>query len=95
MQEETKLPKWAQQRLERERAKVAALEQQLETLQNMNAVMVERRDWFTITGPSFNDDEDYRSLFTLYRNGAHAVCSLGRGDVLFIGRSGVPRNEPK
>jgi regulator of replication initiation timing len=87
---ERKLPKWAQNRLDKLRMENDLLRSRLDNVQAMNAVMCDpRRDWFTVHGPNFQDEEDYRDLFVLYRNGAHAVCSIGRGDLLFVGRTAV------
>lgn len=93
--DENKLPLWAQERLKHERWRVKQLEEKMETLQDMNAVMVERRGWFTLRGPNFLDGESYRTLYVLGRNTATAVCTLGQGDVLFVGRAPTTAPAPQ
>ena len=85
--DESKLPKWAQVRMAALRSELRWASEKLETVQAMNRLMAEpQRDWFTIPGPALLDDENERPLFVLDRNGAFPVCTLFKGDVLFIGR---------
>jgi len=87
------LPKWAQEYI----GKLISMyidehERHLQTY--MAYAILEDREWFTIPGPSFDDHEDTRTLFLLNRDGASAVCTLGRGDVLLIGRN-LKKHEPR
>ncbi len=85
--DETKLPKWVQDKLLRLREERDAVARELERLKQAHAVL-SRDDWFTIPGPpegSVQDDRYY--LFYLSCSGAHPACSLGVGDVLLIGRA--------
>jgi len=82
--DETKLPKWAQEKMATLRREV----QRRDALQQLHGLLCEpERDWFTIQGPPFESDEEYRNLFLLNRNSAITFCGLGRGDLLFIGRA--------
>lgn len=76
--EESRLPKWAQKRL-------IELREELQRLRAAHQLLSEHR-WFTIHGPRFTDDEDFRRLFILDKDAAVSLCSLGKGDVLMVGR---------
>ncbi len=80
--DETKLPLWAQEL-------IGSLRWDIEQLLKMREAhaVIRERDWFTVQGPDFTPDEDWRTLFVLSRNQAVSVCSLGKGDVLLVGRS--------
>lgn len=82
--DETRLPKWAQERMTELRREV----NRRDGLQKLHAVLCEpEREWFTIPGPPFNSDEKHRNLFVLSRNSADPICDLGPGDLLFVGRA--------
>jgi hypothetical protein len=40
----------------------------------------------TLRGPEFNDEEDIRALWFLSREDPIRACTLGKGDILLIGR---------
>jgi len=82
--DETKLPKWAQKRLADLRLRI----QRLERLREAHAVLKDR-EWFVINGPVDPGEfpNDIIRLFVLSQNSAHAVCSLGQGDTLLVGRA--------
>lgn len=77
--DETKLPLWVKASLTALRWQV----QHLETIRDMQAITAER-DWFVL--PSSNDLAT-TVLYILRDNAAIAVCSLGQGDALFVGRA--------
>lgn len=82
--DETKLPKWAQERMAELRREVA----RCDGLQKLHHVMCEpERDWYTFPGPPFDSGEEYRKLFLLNRDSAVFVGGLGPGDSLFVGRA--------
>lgn len=91
---EATLPKWAQRRLAEERLKSSDLRDELDRTKAASAVLHER-EWFTLPGPTQNDEwpKDVIRLFVLSRNNAHPVCSLGRGDILLVGRSRMKEKE--
>lgn len=81
---EDKLPKWAQnlisslrEELKNESAKREALEQASEILH--------KRNWFVIHGPKFSNRTS-RNLWYLDTDHPTCLCSLGRGDILLVGR---------
>lgn len=90
--DESKLPKWAQERLADVRQTAADLREELETIRLMNAVLQNPdRHWFTLPGPSEQTkDPEPLVLFFLERNQATPVCSLYKGDLLFVGRRPLP-----
>lgn len=50
-------------------------------------VWAQEKEWFTIPGPHFEDQENWRNLYILERDGCSRVCVLFPGDVLLIGRA--------
>jgi hypothetical protein len=86
------LPKWAQKLLMEKHRENAELVQSLANLKCAHAILL-NREWFTIPGPTFEDSEDYRHLFILDREHPYAICSLGKNDVLLIGRN-VKNEQP-
>lgn len=78
---ESKLPKWAQKRLNDLRLEI----QRLQALERAHCVLHNRR-WFVLND-SKAGQQPHTKLFVLYENGAHPVCSIGKGDVLLIGRA--------
>lgn len=87
------LQKWAQALISYLHEIIELRDEEIARLKAAHAVLTDR-EWFTISGPSFEDHENFRNLFLLNRNGAHAVCTLGRGDVLLIGRN-TRKHEPR
>ena len=72
----SKLPKWAQRLLKEKDAEM----ERLQGLRNLHAFLTAHKDveWYSI-GPA----KESMTLFQLQNNHAHAICSLGEGDVLF------------
>jgi len=87
------LPKWAQDMVDHLHETIARRDEDLTRIKQAHAVLADR-EWFTIPGPSFEDHENFRNLFLLNRNGATAICTLGRGDVILIGRN-TKKREPR
>ena len=75
----TKLPQWVQKLIEKKEQEI----QNLQALKKLHGILAGKdRDWFII--PAI--DESF-PLFRLSKNGAHQICYMGKGDVLFIGRA--------
>ena len=88
--DETKLPKWAQTEISSLRDQI----DELQTLKKLHGVLSNKnRDWYTIAGPNPNVGEDHIRLWVLYPDQPHAVCSLGKDDLLFIGRTKKMKQE--
>ena len=85
--DESKLPKWAQDRLESQREDLRHLTSRCDKLQLAHRVLTER-NWFTVQGPSPDAvyPNDRYHLWYLQPDGAHPACSLGKGDVVLVGR---------
>lgn len=75
-----KLPKWAQNEIFKRDLQIRELSQRVETMERINRLM-DTHKWTTIPPVS----EDMR-LHRLYKDSATCVMSLGKGDMLFIGR---------
>lgn len=74
------LPKWTQKMLQaqdREIARLQALRQAHEILSDPDS------NWFTVR----NIESEGFVLFRLFRDQAQAICSLGPGDILIVGRA--------
>ena len=82
-----KLPKWAQEYIASIQSDKNYIEDRKNTLERMQSFYQAGREWFTIPGPKFNDNEKVRYLWSLSRDGAHAICDLGPNDLLFVGRA--------
>ena len=93
MNDETKLPKWAQKKLEGLRFDIRCLWSEMEDLRAAHAVLT-GRNWTTIPGPSFREGDKVRYLWGLDHERPFSICSLGPGDVLLVGRSIVRVWEP-
>ncbi len=80
------LPKWAQDKFSDLRFELEKAQKKLSTIEDMNAIMCEpKRDWFTL--PFYFKDYDYVHLWLLNHDHPISVCSLGKGDLLFVGRA--------
>jgi len=86
LHDETKLPKWAQELLKAERARYARLASEHGRLREVH-VLLNEHEWFSLPGPPPDDVLDYYTLYIFRENRAVAVCSIGRGDRLFVGRA--------
>ena len=80
------LPQWAQSIIYEQTSIICGLDDKLETIQNINAVMCEpKREWFTL--PFSHDDGKPVHLWLLDKDQPISVCSLSKGDLLFVGRA--------
>jgi len=80
MHDVKKLPKWAQKIIKDQEFQI----KRLQCLEKTHAIL-NGRSWFTIPCPTNNR---VIHLWTLHENGAHSICSLGKNDVLVVGRGG-------
>lgn len=80
----TSLPKWAQDLILEERGKRASAEHDLQRLRQAHCLL-ENHDWFTVNSPCAEDEQPHK-LWSLIHEIPHAVCSLGPGDILLVGR---------
>lgn len=84
--DESNLPKWAQDRIEGLRAEIKSLQ----ALKELHSILSDRdREWFPIRN-IVASNETVNTLWLLYPNKPHALCSLGKNDVLFVGRAVSP-----
>jgi hypothetical protein len=87
-----KLPKWTQELIHTLQNELNRLNTKMATLQNMNAIMCEpKRDWFTL--PFSFDNYDTVNLWILDKDRPFSVCSLSKGDLLFIGRKSKDKDK--
>lgn len=85
---EEKLPIWAQLRMKNLRNTIKCLE----AYRTMHAVLEDKdRDWFTLPDPFNGCNEDEMNLWFLKTNRPFPVCTLYKGDMLFIGRANKSR----
>lgn len=78
-----KLPKWAQEHINCLENKI----RDLQALEKMHAVLSDKdRNWFTIPSAAI-DNWSHTNFYILKNNSAVPVCSLGKGDLLFVGRA--------
>lgn len=84
------LPKWAQSHIYGLELKAKIALDRNETVQKINAIMCEpKREWFTISNPVDNTQHGFRQLWVIDRDDPRPICSLGKGDVLFVGRAKI------
>ena len=81
------LPKWAQCHIYAlEMAADIAINQR-NKVEDINAIMSNpKRNWFTINNPVELIEQQNCQLWVIKSDDPRPVCSLGKGDVLFIGR---------
>jgi hypothetical protein len=81
------LPKWAQTYISMLELKVSVAVARKETLEKMHAVIGDKgRDWFTLTDPINGCNQDHLHLWILNTDRPFSICSLDKGDLLFVGR---------
>ena len=80
------LPKWAQSYIEKLEAKVTISVAKLERAQEMMRWTKPGMDWFTLFAPPHRSDSEI-TVFTCDEGGTVKLCTLGRRDYLFVGRS--------
>ena len=80
---ESTLPKWAQARLATLREELACLQ----GLKNLTGILdTEKHKWLSIDGPHENSENESTKIWALKENEPLCICSLGKGDVLFVGQ---------
>ena len=78
------LPKWAQDRLIRLRDAIDSLE----GLRKLSGFLADdERDWFVLPDPVNGCTDEKLSLWLLNTDSPFRVCTLYKGDKLFIGRA--------
>lgn len=80
------LPKWARYHIERLKLENTIAIAKLERTQQMVPWTRPDMDWFTLFSPPHRADEEI-NIFTCDKGGTVRLCTLGRRDFLFIGRS--------
>ena len=83
------LPLWAQDRLNELRMAIDSLE----GLRKLSGFLADdERDWFVLTDPVNGCTDDKLSLWLLNTDSPFRVCTLYKGDKLFIGRATKTRH---
>lgn len=78
-----KLPKWAQKMIWELECRIDGLE----GLRQAHAVLMEKRNWFTLRfHESSFEGREFRTLYFLESDSANSLCSLGKNDIVLIGR---------
>lgn len=70
-----RLPLWARQYIDHLQQRVRRAEETIPWTQP-------GMEWFTLL-----KDSDHETLFLCDRNGTRAIASIGRGDIVFVGRA--------
>lgn len=86
---EQKLPKWAQDKLNRLRQEIKNAGDERDRVRAAHAVL-ENRNWFTVPGPRSEDSTI--TLWALFTNQPTAICSIRKGDILMVGRA-IPKED--
>ncbi len=82
--DETLLPIWAQKQLNDLRNTI----QGLESYRKLHAVLSDKdRDWFTLPDPFKGCHKEVMHLWFLTEDKPQPICTLFKGDMLFIGRA--------
>ena len=86
---EDTLPKWAQSRLVELRNAIDSLE----GLRKLSGFLADdERDWFVLPDPVNGCTDEKLSLWLLNADKPFSVCTLYKGDKLFIGRATKARH---
>jgi hypothetical protein len=80
------LPQWAQRHIEKLESNVAEAARKTERIEEMLPWTKPDMDWFTIFRPPHRADREI-NIFTCDEAGTVRLCTLGRHDFLFVGRS--------
>lgn len=80
------LPKWAKSHIEQLKLEKTIAMAKLERTQRMMPWTNPDMVWFTLFSPPHRADEEI-NIFTCGKEGTVRLCTLGRRDFLFIGRS--------
>lgn len=82
--DESKLPVWARLRLQNLRTTI----QELESYRKLHAVLSDKdRDWFTLPDPFSGCNREVMHLWFLTEDKPMRICTLYKGDMLFVGRA--------
>jgi hypothetical protein len=76
------LPKWARDYIQDLKHEI----DRLKAIEEMHAILIEKRNWFTLPGPENYSDRDVIKLWIFNRDDPFQVAALYPGDKLFIGR---------
>lgn len=79
------LPKWAQNLIHSKNKDIEVLKRRNENLEKINSILQEN-EWFTIKAPYYVKENEYIHLWIFEKDNPTAICSLGSGDILFVGR---------
>jgi hypothetical protein len=84
---ESSLPVWAQNLIVGLRSRNDILAKELNRTKEAHTVL-KCNGWYTVGGPPPDAvfPRDIYYLWFLDRSGAHMACSLGKGDILLVGR---------
>jgi sugar phosphate isomerase/epimerase len=84
----SKLPKWAQRVIKELRQEAIRANTKLNEIEKAHSVLLEK-EWMTVNHDQAFENTWAKSmrLFTLHLDHAQPVCSIGRGDILLIGRA--------
>jgi len=86
-----KLPKWAKDNIATLANEVNRLNSRLTTITQMHTVLSDKdRSWFTLTDPINGCNQEHLHLWILDTDHPYTVCSLNKGDLLFVGRKPNP-----
>jgi len=86
---ESVLPIWAQERIIQLRQEIESLE----GLRKLSGFLADdERDWFVLPDPVNGCTDEKLSLWLLYTDRPFPVCTLYKGDKLFIGRATKARH---
>lgn len=81
------LPKWAQEHIEELKAEI----RRREALKEVHAILSDKdRDWFTIRNDGSVgglEGKDFFRLWIIQNDDPRPICSLGKGDLLFVARA--------
>ena len=78
------LPKWAQAYINVLLSEI----NHLQALKKLHSLLADKdRDWFTLPGPVNGCNQDHLSLWVLHTDDPMPVCTLYKGDMLFVGRA--------
>lgn len=88
---ESSLPVWARNLIVGLRSRNDILINELKRTKEAHAVLTGHTGWYTVGGPPPDAifPRDIYYLWFLDRGGAHMACSLGKGDILLVGRKGT------
>ncbi len=80
-----KLPLWAQKLINNQQTDIEVLKRKNENLEMVHELLT-TKEWFTLKAPIDMKENEYMHVWLLDRDAPRALCSIGKSDIILVGR---------